>query len=318
MSGITVIAVVGPTASGKTGLAVDIAERFNGEVVSADSMQVYDYLFISTARPAKEEMRGVPHHLIGFAGAEEEYSVARYLDDARLAINDIASRGRMPILAGGTGLYVSSLLDGIRFSEEERDPSLRKRLWEEANSLGSEEMHRRLCEIDPEYANTLHPNNMGRVLRALELYISTGVTMTEQRKRSKEIPSEFSPIMIGIDYADRQKLYSRINRRVDLMLENGLVDEARGFFEKYGRTSTAAQAIGCKELLPFIRGEAELSECVEKLKMETRRYAKRQRTWFRRDDRIKWFYPDLEEDENAFSKSVFSYIEEELEKRQGF
>ena len=308
-----ILAVVGPTASGKTKLAVELAKKFNGEVVSADSMQIYRYLSVSTARPTEEEMQGVPHHLIGHVGPDEEYSVARFLDEARTAINDIVSRGKLPILAGGTGLYVSSLLDGIRFADEERDPSLRERLQNEAKELGNEAMLQKLAEIDPEYAKTLHPNNSGRVLRALELYISSGVTMTEQRERSKLVPSEFVPIMVGIDYDDRQKLYDRINRRVGLMCENGLVDEAKGFFEFYKDTKTAAQAIGCKELLPYLEGEVPLDDCLEKLRMETRRYAKRQRTWFRRDERVKWFYPDLEEDENSLFEKVFEYVSQRLD-----
>ena len=305
-----VLAVVGPTASGKTKLGAELAERFDGEIVSADSMQIYRFLSISTARPTEEEMRGVPHHLIGFLDPDESYSVARYLEDARRTIGEIVSRGKTPILVGGTGLYVSSLLDGIHFSEEKSDPMLRSALQKEAAAVGGEEMLRRLSEIDPEYAAGLHPNNMGRVLRALELYCSTGITMTEQRRRSREIPSEFDPLMIGVDYADRQKLYDRVHLRVEQMVRQGLVEEAKAFYEKFPNAPTCAQAIGCKELLPYLRGESPLETCLDRLRMETRRYAKRQRTWFRRDERIRWFYPDIYPDEGSFLRDVAAFVEE--------
>jgi tRNA dimethylallyltransferase len=222
----------------------------------------------------------------------------------------MVSRGKLPILVGGTGLYVSSLLDGLRFVGEKTDPALRAALLEEAEAVGKEEMLRRLSEIDPEYAKNLHPNNLGRVLRAIELYRSTGVTMTEQLRRSREIPSEFDPIMVGIDYADRQTLYDRINLRVSLMAKRGLVEEARAFYERYPQQGTAAQAIGCKELLPYLAGEEPLEPCLDRLRMETRRYAKRQRTWFRRDERVKWFYPDACSP-NGLIQDVLDYIREQ-------
>ena len=312
MEQIRLLAVVGPTASGKTAIGVDLAQRFGGEVVSADSMQIYRFLSVSTARPTEEEMQGVPHHLVGFLDPDESYSVARYLEDARRVIQEIVSRGKLPILVGGTGLYVSSLLDGIRFAEEEQDPALRERLCREAETLGNEAMLSRLRAIDPAYAETMHPNNLGRILRALELYETTGITMTEQRRRSRETPSEFSPVMIGLDYRDRQKLYDRIDRRVTLMARDGLVEEARAFYARWPDPGTAAQAIGCKELLPYLRGEGSLEDCLDRLRMETRRYAKRQRTWFRRDARIRWFYPDEYADSEALRTAVRTYAEDTL------
>lgn len=309
---IRLLAVVGPTASGKTALGVRLAEELNGEVVSADSMQIYRFLSISTARPTEEEMHGIAHHLIGFVSPDESYSVARYLEDARNAISDIVSRGKLPVLVGGTGLYVSSLLDGIRFSEEKSDPALRLSLQREAAEKGAQAMLDRLNEIDPEYAATLHPNNLGRVLRALELYLSSGVTMTEQRRRSREIESEFDPLMIGVDFLDRQKLYDRINLRVTQMMQQGLLEEARAFYEKYPSSDTAAQAIGCKELRGCLDGTESQEDCLERLRMETRRYAKRQRTWFRRNERVHWFYPDAYRKNSDFTEDVLSYVRQNL------
>ncbi len=288
---IPVVAVVGPTASGKTKLGVDLALRFNGEVVSADSMQVYQGMSIATAKPTPAEMQGVPHHLIDFLPPEESYSVARYMADAAAVIADITARGRLPVLVGGTGLYVDSLLNGVRFSEERRDPGLRARLYEEAARLGNAAMHDRLAEIDPDYASGLHPNNLGRVLRALELYQATGTTMSEQRRRSREHPSDYAPVMLGLNFSNRALLYERIDRRVDAMLEQGLLDEVRAFYQAH-HPKTAAQAIGCKEFLGFLNGEKTLAQCTEDLKRETRRYAKRQLTWFGRSSQITWLHHD--------------------------
>jgi len=312
MEQIRLLAVVGPTASGKTAVGVDLAKAFGGEVVSADSMQIYRALSVSTARPTETEMQGVPHHLVGFVDPDEPYSVARYLADARRAIDEIVSRGRLPILVGGTGLYVSSLLDGLRFAEEERDPALRAALYAEAKRAGNAAMLARLAAIDPDYAATLHPNNLGRVLRAIELYESTGVTMTEQRRRSREVPSAFSPLMIGLDFAERSALYARIDRRVDAMVRAGLIEEARAFYEVWPDPQTAAQAIGCKELLPYLRGESELAPCLDRLRRETRRYAKRQRTWFRRDGRVRWFFVDAYADVPALAAAIRAYVSENL------
>ena len=303
-----VLAVVGPTASGKTAAGVALAKRFGGEIVSADSMQIYDFLSVSTARPTEEEMCGVPHHLVGFLQPTEEYSVARYLDDARRVITEIRSRGHLPILVGGTGLYVSSLLDGIRFAEEKSDPAVRERLRREAERDGNDAMLARLRTIDPEYAKSMHPNNLGRILRALELYETTGVTMTEQRARSRETPSEYDPVMIGLDFDKRENLYDRINRRVTQMVQDGLVGEARAFYARFPDQKTAAQAIGCKELLPYLRGEGTLDSCLERLRMETRRYAKRQRTWFRRDSRVRWFCPDTFSSQQELLDAIFAYV----------
>ena len=288
---IPVAAVVGPTASGKTKLGVDIALKFNGEVVSADSMQIYQGMAIATAKPTPTEMQGVPHHLIGFLPPEEGYSVARYVADAKAVIADITARGKLPVLVGGTGLYVDSLLGGVQFSEEQGAPQLRAQLYAQAAQLGNEAMHAMLAEIDPDYAAGLHPNNLGRVLRALELYHATGKTMSEQLKSSRERPSDYAPMMLGLNFSDRTLLYDRINRRVDTMLEQGLLDEVRAFYRAHN-PKTAAQAIGCKEFSGYLNGDKTLEQCTEDLKRETRRYAKRQLTWFKRNAQITRLYHD--------------------------
>lgn len=288
---IPLVAIIGPTASGKTKLGVDIALKFNGEVVSADSMQIYLGMSIATAKPTLDEMRGVPHHLIDFLPPEQGYSVARYVDDAKASITDITARGKLPVLVGGTGLYVDALLGGIRFAEEPGTPEIRAQLYDQAAQLGNEAMHAILAQIDPEYAKGLHPNNLGRVLRAIELYRTTGKTMSEQLKSSREKPSDYAPIMIGLNFSDRAQLYERIDHRVDMMLQQGLLEEVRAFYKTHN-AKTAAQAIGCKEFLGFLSGEKTLEECTEDLKRETRRYAKRQLTWFKRNSQISWLNYD--------------------------
>ncbi len=284
---IPVLAVVGPTASGKTGLGVGLALALDGEVVSADSMQIYRGMRIATARPTAEEMQGVPHHLIGTVDPRERYSVARYLEEASAAIRSVRARGKLPVLVGGTGLYVDSLLEGIAFQGERTDEALRRSLAEEADRLGNKAMLDKLAEIDPQYAATLHPNNRGRVLRALELYRSTGITMSEQLRLSRQNPSPYRVLRLGLTFENRQELYDRIDRRVDRMMQEGLLEEVRDFYRLYD-PKTSAQAIGCKEFLPYLMGEEPLVFCVERLKRETRRYAKRQLTWFRRNPETIW------------------------------
>lgn len=299
---IPLIAVVGPTASGKTALGIEIARRLNGEVVSCDSMQIYKGMDIASAKPTTDEMMGIPHHMIGIAEMSESYSVARYVDEAEGVIADIYSRNKMPILVGGTGLYFSSLVDNITFSEEEDTSELRAKLTAEAAEIGNEAMLKRLHQIDPEYAQTLHPNNLKRVIRALEVYYSSGVTMTEQQRRSRINPSEYDLTAIGIRFENRELLYERINRRVDIMLENGLLDEAKESMSD--GLATSAQAIGHKELIPFLKGECTLDQAVESLKRETRRYAKRQMTWFNRDERIHWITADEADIKKLLENSI--------------
>lgn len=285
---------MGPTASGKTGLAVELAKALDGEIISADSMQIYKGLSIASAAPTKDEMQGVPHHLIEFLDTNDAFTVADYTALARQKINEVHARGKTPIIAGGTGLYINSLVDNIEFIEQDTDSTVRERLTNEYNALGGEAMLEKLREIDPDAAANLHPNNDRRIIRALEIYELTGRTLTEQNILSRQNESPFDPVMIGLNYTDRGTLYERINKRVDLMMENGLLDEARGAFDRRtSATDGAVQAIGHKEFFDFFEGNITLEEAVELLKRSTRRYAKRQLTWFLRDSRINWIYPDI-------------------------
>lgn len=290
-SKIPLIAIVGPTASGKTSLAVEICRRYDAEAVSCDSMQIYRDMDIATAKPTEEEMKGVPHHLIGFVNPDEPFSVAKYCETAKDTIFNIHSRNKKAVLVGGTGLYYSSLTDNIEFLPEETDFEYREMLRKRAETEGTRVLLDKLSAIDPEAAEKLHINNLGRIIRALEIHHTTGKTKSMQNEQSKVNPSPFEAVTICLDARDRKVLYNRINRRVDIMLEAGLLEEAEAFLSSpLGRT--AKQAIGYKELTPYFDGEKSLEECIENLKMQTRRYAKRQLTWFRRDERIKFLYID--------------------------
>ena len=288
------IAVVGPTASGKTALAVELALYFGGEVVSAESMQGYKRMDIATAKPDEAENKGVPHHLIDLIEPDgAAFSVAQYARCAHAAIADIAARGRVPILAGGTGLYIDAVIDNIDFSNIRSDESVRAELYAQAEAHGNEYMLEMLRAVDPELAAALHPNNLGRILRALEVYRVTGVPMSEHQRRSRQTPERYDVCMIGLNFTDRAMLYDRVNRRVDLMIERGLIDEARAVSAVC--RGTALQAIGYKELIPYLDAGAPLEECINRLKQSTRRYAKRQLSWFRRDARIVWLMVDKSE-----------------------
>lgn len=286
-----VIVVVGPTASGKTALGIHLAKRFNGEVVSGDSMQIYESMDIATAKPTTEEMDGIKHHLIGFVKPTDEYSVASFCEDAKKAVNEITGKGKIPVIVGGTGLYIDSFINNITFFDNANSEKVRNELYKELEEYGIEKLYNELLSVDSEAAKKIHPNNEVRVIRALEIYRLTGETLTEQNKRSHDIESAYEPLYIGISYKDREKLYVRINKRVDIMLKNGLLEEAKEFYKTYA-SKTAVNAIGYKELKPFIDGEKTLEECLEKLKQSTRRYAKRQLTWFNRNEKINWVYPD--------------------------
>lgn len=291
MSGQPIVAVVGPTASGKTGLGVHLAERFGGEVISADALQVYDGLSVCTARPTAEEMHGVPHHLVGFLKVTERYSVNDYCRDAAAAAGDIISRGKLPVVVGGTGLYVDSFLSNTAFAEDARSDDVRNALKEELAAGGIEPLFAELTRVDPEYAAKIHPNNTVRVLRALEIFRSCGLTPTGQAALSHRESSPYRPLYIGLGFRDRAVLYGRIDARVDGMVANGLVREAAAFYAA-SPAETAANAIGCKELKPYLDGEQSLEACVDSLKRATRRYAKRQLTWFRRNGDVRWLYVD--------------------------
>lgn len=270
-----VIAVVGPTASGKTALGIALAKRLNGEIISADSMQIYQGMDIATAKPTAEEMQGIPHHLIGILPRNQAFSAADYVTLAREKISEITARGKLPILVGGTGLYVDSLLSGMQFSQEGNDAQLRETLCARAQSEGKEALHAQLAALDPEAAQSIHPNNVVRVVRALEVCLSSGRRFSELKAENAAHPSPYDAVMIGLDYAERAVLYDRIDRRVLRMVEQGLVEEAYAVW-KTGEMQTAANAIGYKELIPFFENQAALPDCIARIQQETRRYAKRQ------------------------------------------
>lgn len=282
-----IIAVVGPTASGKTALGIALARKYGGEIVSADSMQIYEGMDIATAKPTAEEMQEIPHHLIGILPRSQPFSAAEYVALAKEKIEDIAARGKLPILVGGTGLYVDSLLSGMQFSAEGNDPKLREKLYARAETEGKEALYAQLAALDPAAAASIHPNNVIRVVRALEVCISSGRTFSELKAENAAQPSPYDAVIIGLDYADRAVLYDRIDRRVDIMLAQGLLEEARAVYEA-GGLCTAGNAIGYKELIPYFENRAELTDCIAVIKQETRRYAKRQLTWFRRNHQISW------------------------------
>lgn len=302
MNKIPLIVVCGPTASGKTSLAVELSKIYGCEVVSADSMQIYKRMQIATAKPSAEEMQGIKHHLIDFLEPCESFSVADYVKLAKQSIEDIYTRGKIPLLCGGTGLYISSLVDNVSFDDTCSSTELRNELSSIAKSKGGEYLLDMLREFDPETAQRLHPNNTTRIIRAIEVYKISGTTMSEAVRNSRR-EGIYRLCMIGISYSDREKLYMRINKRVDNMLESGLVEEAKEVF-RVGSLGTSYQAIGYKELKPYFTGEKSLEECVEKLKLETRHYAKRQLTWFRRDKRINWIYPDELGESNVIDEAV--------------
>ena len=308
---IRVVAIVGPTASGKTKLSVALAEKLNAEIISADSMQIYKGMDIATAKPRIEDMRGIKHHLIDFLSPSEQFDVVKYVSLAKQCIEDINSRGKLPLLCGGTGLYVDSLLNNIQFTSNQSDPCLRKELEEKAKQYGSEVLLRELALFDPESAERLHPNNVKRIIRAIEIYRTTGITMTEQLENSRKAPSLYDTYLIGLTTKNRQILYDRINRRVDQMIEDGLIEEARKVLAS-DCSMTAMNAIGYKELKPYFNGECKSHDAIEKIKLETRRYAKRQLTWLKRNKKIDWIAVD---DYDSFDEIVnlsFELIQKNL------
>ena len=304
---IPLLAVVGPTASGKTALAVELAKQYNGEVVSADSMQIYKGLGVVTAKPTEEEMQGVAHHLIDCIEPEQEFSVADYVREASAVIRDIYKRGRLPVLCGGTGLYVSSLIDNISYESSVGSTDIRKELELYAAENGNHALWERMKQIDPETAAAVHENNLPRVIRAIEVYETTGKPLSWHKKQSRLTESPYDALIIGLDFEDRAVLYDRINRRVDEMVRNGLVEEAKAFYSAYS-PSTACQAIGYKELIPYFEGRESLEDAVEHIKLETRHFAKRQLTWFRRRDDINWIIIDKSYDTKKILKNIQNYI----------
>ena len=308
---IKLITVLGPTASGKTALSVEIAKAFNCEIISADSMQIYKGMNIATAKPTKDEMQSITHHLIDIVESDKKYSVAQFVDDAKKAIDQISARGKIPLICGGTGLYIDSLLNNLDFSTENSDEKLRTELQIIAQEKGADYLLEMLSEFDTESAQRLSKEkNVKRIIRAIEVYKTSGITQTEQNKIALKNKSPYDSIKIGLTCKDRQKLYDRINLRVENMIKDGLLAECEQVISK-PLSKTAVMAIGYKELIPYFKGEKTLCECIEKLKTETRRYAKRQLTWFRRDESINWVYTDTYSSTNEIYDYVFSLLEKE-------
>ena len=314
-----ILAVVGSTASGKTSLAVELARQLNGEIVSCDSMQIYKCMNVGTATPDEAERQGIPHHLMDFVDPTDPrgYSCADYVTDARTAVADILARGKLPILCGGTGLYLDAFLRGGSFEVTDSDPALRKELYALAEREGPEALHAILMELDPETAEAVHPNNVKRVVRAVEICRTTGRKKSELDRESREPDSPYDATVIGLHYDSRELLYERIDKRVDIMLAEGLVEETRrlrdmGVFET---CKTAAQAIGYKELLPYLRGECTLAEAREALCLATRHYAKRQLTWFERDKSIVWISSTDEQGHMRSLDSLATEAERALRER---
>ena len=305
------IAVAGPTASGKTSLAVQLALRFNGEVVSNDSMQIYKGMEIGTAAPTVEERLGVPHHLVGILTPDSDFSCADYSELGKKAADDIILRGKLPVFCGGTGLYLDAVTSISSYSEGVRDDALREELTLMAEREGNEAVHNILREIDPEAAEATHQNNVRRVIRAIEIFKTTGTTKTEWDKRSKEALPPYDAGIIVLEFKNRELLYERIDRRVDIMLASGLEAEARTLFEKglISERSPAFQAIGYKELLPYFVGEESLSAGADRIKQNSRRYAKRQITWFKRYKDAVVIHPDDGEKMRDFADIVRDAID---------
>ena len=286
------ICIAGPTASGKTGLAVALAQALNGEVVSCDSMQIYRGMDVGTAKPTPEEMQGVPHHLLDVADPGEDFSVGRYVRLATEAITDIHSRGRTAIVAGGTGLYLDSLVKGEEFAPPSREGE-RKFLEDAAEQKGIEYVYDMLMEADPETAERLHLSDRKRIIRAMEVFLITGPPLSWHIAQSRQRPPRYRPAWLGLIFRDRAKLYARIDARVDQMLAQGLEQEVQRLLDAgVDPQTTAMQAIGYKELASALRGECTIEEAASRIKQASRNYAKRQLTWFRRNDKIRWIYPD--------------------------
>lgn len=284
------IVIAGPTASGKTGLSIGLAKALSGEIVSADSMQIYKYMNIGTAKPTEAEKEGIPHHMMDFLEPSVNFSVADYCEMAHRTIEEIHSRGKIPILVGGTGLYIDSLVNNIDFGADDENHEIRDELCALAEKEGVDAVHNILKEIDPETAEKYHPNNIRRVIRAIEFYRVTGTRISDHAKEEKI--SRYDTVYFCIDW-DREILYERINRRVDIMVEDGLIEEVKSLLKKgYDINSTAMQGIGYKEFYGYLNGDKTLEETLDEIKQNSRRYAKRQLTWFRRNKNIHWLTPN--------------------------
>lgn len=306
-----ILVICGPTASGKTALAVELALRHHGEVVSADSMQIYRRMDIGTAKPTPEEMGGVPHHMLDVADPEEDFSVARYVDMAAKCVDDILSRGKLPILAGGTGLYIDSLLSGRTFAPFQPDSPLRGQLEEQLRREGGAAMLSRLAQVDPDSAARLHPNDEKRIVRALEVYQSTGKTITQHNLETRAIPPRYDALTLALAFERREDMWSRIDRRVDQMMDQGLVAEVQGLLDSgVPAKCTAMQAIGYKEMAAALLSGGDVRAAAEEIQLRSRQYAKRQLTWFKRNKAARWLLWGREPDFAAALQTSTEYMEE--------
>lgn len=305
------LVIIGPTAVGKTKLSIELAKKYNGEVISGDSMQIYREMDIGTAKIKTEEMEGVPHHLIDIKEPDESFSVAEFQQLVRTKINEIASKGKLPIIVGGTGLYIQSVIYDYQFSEATADDAFRMELEERAKVIGNEALHEELTRLDPASAAQIHPNNVRRVIRALEIFHCTGKMMSEYQKE-QEPDLLYQTALIGLTM-EREKLYERINLRVELMMDDGLLDEVRRLYDSGLRDCQSIQAIGYKEVYEFFEGKVSLDVAVENLKQNSRRYAKRQLTWFRNKMDVQWF--DMTDVPNLSKKitEISQYVEGKLQ-----
>ena len=300
-----VIVICGPTASGKTALSIELAKKINGEIISADSMQIYKDMNIGTAKPTLEEMQGIKHYLLDFVSPSERYSVAQYKQDAKKAIKEILQKGKTPIIVGGTGLYVDSLIYEIEYNDIKLDENYRKELEKIAEEKGLETLYNKALEIDSKAMEKISKNDKKRILRVLEIYKATGKTKTEQEIESRKNPVEYDYKVFAINW-EREKLYQRINKRVDIMIEQGLIEEVKGILKKYDEFPTAMQGLGYKEVVEYLQHEISKEEMIEKIKQESRHYAKRQITWFRKDKSFVWLNSEdgIEENINIILKTI--------------
>lgn len=289
-----VIVICGPTASGKTALSIELAKKINGEIISSDSMQIYKYMDIGTAKPSEEEKEGIQHYLLDFVEPNQRYSVAEFKKDAESAIEEILAKGKTPIVVGGTGLYVDSLIYGIEYQDIELDEKYRKELEDRVEKEGLEKLYEEAQKIDPQAMEKISRNDQKRILRVLEIYKATGKNKTEQEIESRKKGVKYDYKVFAINW-ERQLLYERINKRVDIMIEQGLIKEVEELLKKYDKFPTAMQGLGYKEVVEYLQGITTKEEMIEKLKMENRRYAKRQITWFKKNKQTIWIgYKDLQ------------------------
>ena len=298
MSKPKVIVICGPTASGKTKLSIELAKKINGEIISADSMQIYKDMDIGTAKPSEEEKQGIKHYLLDYVSPEKRYSVAEYKKDAEKAIKEILEKGKTPIIVGGTGLYIDSLIYGIEYNDIKIDEEYRKQLEKRAEEEGLQNLYEEAKKIDPKAMEKISNNDRKRIIRVLEIYKTTGKTKTEQEEESRKREIQYQYYVFALNF-ERQKLYERINIRVDNMIEQGLIEEVKQITEKYNKFPTAMQGLGYKEVVSYLNGEYSKEEMIEKIKMETRRYAKRQLTWFRKNQETIWLNGEEETSKNV-------------------